>query len=254
MLVSIGMPVYNSERSISKAIESIISQDYKNFELIISDNASTDRTQEICKSFEMMDPRIKYYRQDYTLSAELNFKFVLLKSSGEFFMWAAGDDTRTSGFISTNLNQLLKYPNSIASTSPNNYRPKIDHNDNIVKFEMCGNKKSRFRQFFRNANFSHGIFYSLIRINIIKSCPWVGDSFFANDWAVVLYLANQGEIHRTDTELITFSTQGQSNQSNVNEIYGLHGITRVAPFLIFTKKFFLYLKVGRSKMQLLFIF
>ena len=114
------MPVYNSELTVAKAIESIILQDYTNIELIISDNASSDRTEKICESFVKKDNRIKYFRQKQNIDGYLNCKFVLNKSEGEYFMWAAGDDIRTLGFISTNLNVLLKHPNIVASTSPNN--------------------------------------------------------------------------------------------------------------------------------------
>ena len=62
-IVSIGLPVFNGEKYISKTIEAVLLQTLTNFELIISDNASTDSTQDICKEFEMKDNRIRYVRQ-----------------------------------------------------------------------------------------------------------------------------------------------------------------------------------------------
>jgi len=91
-LVSIGMPVYNGEPHIRQALDSLLAQDYENFELIISDNASTDRTQEICLSYAARDKRIQYYRNQTNMGIAWNFIRVLELSSGEYFMWAAHDD------------------------------------------------------------------------------------------------------------------------------------------------------------------
>src|SRR5215210_4761461 len=91
-LISIGMPVYNGEKYLSLAIASIIEQDYQNIELIISDNASTDKTPEICKAYQQTDPRIKYYRNQENLGTAKNFKLVFELSKSDYFMWAAHDD------------------------------------------------------------------------------------------------------------------------------------------------------------------
>ena len=61
-LVSIGLPVFNGEKSLSQALETLLNQDYRNLEIIISDNGSTDRTPAICEEFLQKDARVKYYR------------------------------------------------------------------------------------------------------------------------------------------------------------------------------------------------
>jgi GT2 family glycosyltransferase len=71
--VSIGLPVYNSERYLAGAIASILDQTYRNFELIICDNASTDATPAICRGFAANEERIRYYRQPHNLGAAANF-------------------------------------------------------------------------------------------------------------------------------------------------------------------------------------
>ncbi|MEM4134638.1 MAG: glycosyltransferase, partial [Candidatus Micrarchaeia archaeon] len=75
-LVSIGMPVYNGERFIRQALDSLLAQDYENFELIISDNASEDKTPEICLEYAARDKRIRYYRNEKNMGAAWNFKRV----------------------------------------------------------------------------------------------------------------------------------------------------------------------------------
>jgi glycosyltransferase involved in cell wall biosynthesis len=90
--LSIGMPVYNGQKFIEEAICSILSQEFSDFELIISDNASSDQTETICKHLCGKDKRIIYFRQESNIGALRNFEFVLDQARGRFFMWAACDD------------------------------------------------------------------------------------------------------------------------------------------------------------------
>jgi glycosyltransferase involved in cell wall biosynthesis len=90
--VSIGMPVFNSEKYIVPALESILGQSFSDFELIISDNSSDDRTAEICQEFARRDGRIRYFRQPKNIGAPRNFNFVFEQATGPYFKWAAGSD------------------------------------------------------------------------------------------------------------------------------------------------------------------
>jgi len=94
--VSIGMPVYNGEAYIREALDSLLGQTFIDFELIISDNASTDGTEIICRGYASGDSRIRYVRQDRNVGAVGNFEFVLNEARGEYFMWAAHDDLQGS--------------------------------------------------------------------------------------------------------------------------------------------------------------
>lgn len=109
-LVSIGMPAYNGEQFIRTALDSILAQEYKNFELVISDNASTDMTLKICSEYAIRDQRIKVFEQNHNIGALENFKFVLKGVRGKYFMWAAVDDYWAPGFIGELVNELEKYP------------------------------------------------------------------------------------------------------------------------------------------------
>jgi len=90
--VSIGLPVYNGERFLTETLDSLLAQTFENFELVISDNASTDRTQEICKDYAVKDRRIRYYRNEQNLGAARNYNRVFELSTGKYFKWAAHDD------------------------------------------------------------------------------------------------------------------------------------------------------------------
>ena len=102
--VSIGMPVYNGEPFISEALDSLLDQTFTDFELIISDNASTDSTEAICRQYAAKDSRIRYVRQAENLGAPANFQFVLDQAVGKYFMWAAADDLQTPNYIEFHLN------------------------------------------------------------------------------------------------------------------------------------------------------
>lgn len=103
--VSIGMPVFNGEKYICEAIDSLLAQTFRDFELIISDNASTDATQAICEEYACRDLRIRYVRQPENRGAPANFQFVLDEAVGEYFMWAAADDLWDANWLSI----LLKH-------------------------------------------------------------------------------------------------------------------------------------------------
>jgi glycosyltransferase involved in cell wall biosynthesis len=91
-LLSVGLPVYNGEKYLEQSIESLLGQSYEDFELIISDNASTDGTADICRRYENQDSRIRYVRQPRNIGLSPNHNFVLQQSRGEYFKWAAADD------------------------------------------------------------------------------------------------------------------------------------------------------------------
>ena len=97
--VAIGMPVWNGEKFVSEAIESILRQTYGDFELVISDNASTDATAEICRGYARQDTRIRYSRQTKNIGAGPNHHEVFRLSAGRYFKWAGHDDFLAPEFI-----------------------------------------------------------------------------------------------------------------------------------------------------------
>jgi len=84
--VSIGMPVFNGGATLREAIESLLAQSFTDFELIISDNGSTDDTEEICREYDAVDERIRYVRQPKNRGAAENWAFLLDQALGEYFM------------------------------------------------------------------------------------------------------------------------------------------------------------------------
>ncbi len=124
--VSIGMPVYNGELFIKDAIDSILAQTFEDFELIISDNASTDKTEEICREYTARDTRVLYYRNEKNLGAAKNFNRVFELSSGEYFKWAAADDIIAPEFLAKAV-EILDDPSIILCQSKVKLIDKNDH-------------------------------------------------------------------------------------------------------------------------------
>src|ERR1700674_4698489 len=107
------MPLYNAERHLTEALDSLLAQDHEDIELIISDNASSDGTEAICRTYAARDKRITYHRADVNQGAVWNFNRVFELSRGDYFMWAAYDDTRAPTFVSACLSALDAHPEAV---------------------------------------------------------------------------------------------------------------------------------------------
>jgi glycosyltransferase involved in cell wall biosynthesis len=90
--MSIGLPVYNGEQYLSESLDALLGQSYEDFELVISDNASTDGTEDICRRYLAEDPRVRYVRQPRNIGCAPNHNFVFQQARGELFQWASHDD------------------------------------------------------------------------------------------------------------------------------------------------------------------
>ncbi len=116
-LVSIGMPVFNDRKFLPDALKSILEQSYADFELIISDDCSTDGSREICLEAARTDPRISYIRQEKNLGISRNMTFLLQLAKGQYFMWAANDDLWHPDFIRELVAGLQLHQDSVAAFS-----------------------------------------------------------------------------------------------------------------------------------------
>jgi len=180
--VSIGMPVYNGGKTLRTAFDSLLSQTFTDFELIISDNASTDETKNICLEFEKKDKRIQYIRQKENKGAAYNFKFVLDKSRGEYFMWAAADDYWFPDFIKENLQNLQKKDQFAGSISKVIFKDKSGNiYPSLADSEIVGSTLSRIK-FFLSEPGDNSRFYSLFKRKYIKNIKLNKYRFHGADW------------------------------------------------------------------------
>jgi glycosyltransferase involved in cell wall biosynthesis len=122
--ISIGLPVYNGEPYLRESIESILAQDFEDFELLISDNASTDGTWGICQEYATNDARVRLHRHERNLGARSNFSYVFKNTFGLYFMWHAHDDLRSSNTLSSCIAFLDNHPDFVLCSTQNTI---IDH-------------------------------------------------------------------------------------------------------------------------------
>ena len=111
--VSVGLPVFNGENYLDEAIASLVDQTFEDFEIVISDNGSNDRTQEICEGWAARDPRIRYYRSSENRGAGWNFRRVFELATGDLFRWAAHDDLVRPGYLAACVAALETHPAAV---------------------------------------------------------------------------------------------------------------------------------------------
>lgn len=193
--ISIGMPVYNGDEFIRVAIDSILAQTYGNFELVISDNASTDESESICREYAARDSRVKYQRNTVNIGASENYNNVFRRSTAPYFKWASCNDycapeflARCVEVLNANSDIVLVYPRtrlfreSIADAQ--DYEDGVDIRDDsaVVRFEQ-------FIARLRLNNIMNGVMRAapLRRTSLIKP-------YFASDCVLMAELALYGKI------------------------------------------------------------
>ena len=115
--VTIGMPIWNGAAYVADAIGSILAQTYDDFELMISDNASSDATAEICLGYVRLDTRIRYIRQQLNLGVHSNHMYLFRHSTSPYFKWAAHDDILAPAFIEKCV-QVLDRDEGVVNVAP----------------------------------------------------------------------------------------------------------------------------------------
>ncbi len=218
--VTIGMPVYNGESTLAPAIEALLSQTESDLDLIISDNASTDGTEAICRDFAAHDTRVRYYRQRTNVGSVANFGFVLESAVGEYFMWAAHDDLKSPDFVATCLrgfdspDLVLLYP-LVRVVSPDGEREWVEADD----IDTTGEKRlaARVRRVFRGVRLRTSI-YGLVRTKSLRAVlplPRV----YASDHATLVLLALQGQFRLVPEVLMTYRMRSQYSIKSSLELY-----------------------------------
>lgn len=178
--VSIGMPVYNGEEFIREAIDSLLAQTFTDFELIISDNASTDATEAICNDYVSLDNRIRYYRNSYNLGAANNFNRVAQLATGEYFMFAAHDDLWVQNYLSASVALLERHPEAVLCYTNWTIEDCIHHRSFVLSFDsvapLGSSTVKRYSSVcFRNWN----LIYSLIRTSALRRAALMSNHPYA---------------------------------------------------------------------------
>jgi glycosyltransferase involved in cell wall biosynthesis len=269
--ISIGMPVFNGQHQIAGAIESILNQSFEDFELIISDNCSTDNTHKICLSYQKKDRRIKYFRQHHNIGFEKNYVFVLNKSVGKYFMWAAVDDEKSKDYLTLNYKFLEMNSDYVASTSPTFFDGGVPHPVKMGDKSLDDNYYyERINNFFSGWH-ANARYYSLVRRGVLSDFPFYEINYYGMDWTWVIFLAKRGKLKRLDEGWVKLGIGGISNTPEyfykkmnnffkfIAPFYSVHKHSNIflngAPFIIryqiMTK--ITFLNIRAVKIQLLYL-
>ncbi len=214
--ISIGIPVYNGEKFIRKCIESILQQTNRNFELIISDNASTDSSPEICKEFLNKDNRITFVRQNKNMGPLWNFHFLVKKAVGEYFVWVPVDTFLLPEFLERNIAVLESQDKVVGCISKikivDNSIDRFETQKRILKkiglvyrpfdtLPITGNYNERIRKYLKH--FPWEMFYSVFRTKALRDSVVLNPSFLVgHDAGLVLNILKHGEIQVVDQILL----------------------------------------------------
>ena len=192
ILVSIGLPTYNRAEMLRKAIASALAQSHRNIELVISDNASTDETEAICREFAAADGRVRYIRQEKNLGPTPNFVAVLEAADSEYFMWLCDDDWLDANYVEKCLAALLRDPETILAGGVAKY-----YEGNVFKYDGAVTNLLQDDGFHRMLDYydtieDNGIYYGLWRRRELVHLPL--DNTMGNDWLGLGAAAYVGKI------------------------------------------------------------
>lgn len=209
--VSVGIPVYNGGKFIADTIESVLNQTFQDFELIISDNASTDATEEICRAYATQHECIRYYRNTVNLGLSRNFNRVFQLAKGEYVKLMAADDLCAPEFLEQCVDFFDQNPSAVLCYSRIQI---VDSNLNYLSAEGAGinsleanstSPSKRFYELIRHNNHHHqGIeVYSLIRKSALDQTPLFG--YYAHaDRVFSARLGFLGTFHQIDKPLMFY--------------------------------------------------
>jgi glycosyltransferase involved in cell wall biosynthesis len=216
-LVNIGMPIYNAEKFICQALDSLLKQDYEYFELIISDNHSTDSTQEICLDYMARDKRIRYLRNEMNVGAIKNFNKVFEISHGEYFMWHAHDDYREPNYISSCLEIMEKNPNVILCCTDALLDENGGHRRLQENFSTIGmSPNRRFRKILWNN--SCASIYGIIRSRVLRKTGLL-KNVFGPDNLLLAELSLMGEFFQLPLVLFKISIRSGNIVRKVKAVF-----------------------------------
>jgi glycosyltransferase involved in cell wall biosynthesis len=207
--------VYNGERFLLRSLDSLLRQTFRDFELIISDNASTDRTEEICREYAARDGRIRYHRNPKNMGAGWNIRRVCELATGRYFKWAAADDLLEPDFLRQCVTALESDSTYVLAYS--NTRVLDEHGNFVEDYHWPMQTGSpdvitRFREMLLNDHMCYQIF-GLMRRDALNNVPPQG-SFVNSDGVLLARMSLLGRFYEIPERLfLSTRHSGQSSQA-----------------------------------------
>lgn len=194
--LSIGLPVFNGENYLAEALDSLLTQTFTDFEIIVSDNNSTDRTEEICLTYAAQDPRIRYYPNEENRGAAWNYNRVFDLAQAEYFKWAAHDDLCAPDLFLRCIEILDNDPSVVLAYSKT--RIINERGETVRKPEYrlntnSSNVRDRFRDLICIPHECFPVF-GVIRSEVLRQTPRIG-SYTSSDRPLLAELALYGRFY-----------------------------------------------------------
>jgi len=194
--LSIGLPVYNGEEFLGESLNALLAQTYRDFELIISDNASTDGTAEICRAYAERDRRVRYVRQPVNIGAAPNHNALVLLARGRYFKWASHDDLYAPTLLERCIEVLETDPEPVLVHARDAI---IDHHGEVVRTLPYPLDTANPRPSARLRSLLYvpggNDFYGVIRAEVLRRIDLHG-SYYNADRTIVASLCLQGPFHQ----------------------------------------------------------
>jgi len=193
--VTLGLPVFNGECFLAESIKALLAQTYTNFELVISDNGSTDRTPEIAQEFADVDPRIRYVRHPNNRGSAFNHNFVVRAARGEFFKWVSDDDLYAPDLVQRCVDALDARPEIVLAHAWTAFINETGTVTNHVVYPLATDVP-RPSQRFRSVLYEQGgdDIYGVIRTSVMRRVAPYG-SYHMPDRTIVAELCLYGRFH-----------------------------------------------------------
>lgn len=211
--VSIGMPIYNGEAFLRETLDAILAQTFSDFELIISDNASTDTTEQICQEYATKDRRICYFREGHNIGASANFNRVFQLASSQYFKWSAADDLHAPDFLAKCV-EILDRDRSVVLCHSQvqiiNEQGQFLHNYNLQLDTNLPEPQKRFHDLL-SWHLCYQIF-GLVRSSTLKKTSLLGNYGHA-DGVLLASIGLQGKFYQIPEPLFFARKHPQQSMS-----------------------------------------
>ena len=217
-LLSIGLPVHNGEKFLKTALESILRQSFDDFEVIVCDNNSIDKTQSICEEFVKRDERIKYHRNQYNIGAASNYNLTFELSKGKYFKWCAHDDILAPRMFEACVAALEKRPEAVLAYPD---VLMVDWEGNVLSSYINRTDTSsplpslRYGSLLAFGNKCYEVF-GLIRSRSLKSTGLIG-KFAHSDGVLLAELALKGQFVNVPEPLIMMRSHPEQSMTMVKD-------------------------------------
>ena len=194
--LTIGLPVYNGEKYLAESLEALLGQSYEDFELIISDNASTDGTAEICQRSAQKDARVRYIRQPKNIGLAPNHNVVVEQARGELFKWASNDDLYAREMIECCVEALDEHPDVVLAQLLDGADRRLGCRDRAYEYPLS-TSSPRAPERFRSLLFDSGgdDDYGVIRTEVLRRTA-MQESYHHADRTIVAELALYGRFYQ----------------------------------------------------------